>query len=72
MTKHVGTDTVGVNHLTPSDTVREVSRWALAGISAVSALAAGASLVSRTEAGEWTTRVLQDPAGNEFCVIGPD
>ncbi|HET9773272.1 MAG TPA: VOC family protein, partial [Acidimicrobiia bacterium] len=24
------------------------------------------------EAGEWTTRVLQDPAGNEFCVIGPD
>lgn len=34
--------------------------------------AAGASLVSRTEAGEWTTRVLQDPAGNEFCVIGPD
>jgi hypothetical protein len=28
--------------------------------------------VSRTEAGEWTTRVLQDPAGNEFCVIGPD
>ena len=35
-------------------------------------LAAGASSVSRTEAGEWTTRVLQDPAGNEFCVIGPD
>ena len=35
-------------------------------------LAAGASLVSRVEAGEWTTRVLQDPAGNEFCVIGPD
>jgi hypothetical protein len=34
--------------------------------------AAGASLLSRTEAGEWTTRVLQDPAGNEFCVIGPD
>ena len=34
--------------------------------------AAGASLVSRTEAGDWTTRVLQDPAGNEFCVIGPD
>ena len=34
--------------------------------------AAGAALVSRTEAGEWTTRVLQDPAGNEFCVIGPD
>lgn len=35
-------------------------------------LAAGASTVSRTEAGEWTTRVLQDPSGNEFCVIGPD
>lgn len=35
-------------------------------------LAAGASSVSRTEAGEWTTRILQDPAGNEFCVIGPD
>ena len=34
--------------------------------------AAGASLVSRSEAGEWTTRVLQDPAGNEFCIIGPD
>ena len=35
-------------------------------------VAAGASTVARTEAGEWTTRVLQDPAGNEFCVIGPD
>jgi hypothetical protein len=35
-------------------------------------LAAGATSVSRTEAGEWTTRVLQDPAGHEFCVIGPD
>jgi hypothetical protein len=34
--------------------------------------AAGASLLSRTEAGDWTTRVLHDPAGNEFCVIGPD
>ena len=34
--------------------------------------AAGASLVTRTEAGEWTTRVLLDPAGNEFCVIGPE
>lgn len=34
--------------------------------------AAGASIVTRTEAGEWTTRVLHDPAGNEFCVIGPD
>lgn len=33
---------------------------------------AGASLLSRTEAGDWTTRVLQDPGGNEFCVIGPD
>jgi hypothetical protein len=21
---------------------------------------------------EWTTRVLLDPAGNEFCLIGPD
>jgi hypothetical protein len=35
-------------------------------------LAEGASSVLRIEAGEWTTRVLQDPAGNEFCVIGPD
>uniref|UniRef100_A8M564 Glyoxalase/bleomycin resistance protein/dioxygenase n=1 Tax=Salinispora arenicola (strain CNS-205) TaxID=391037 RepID=A8M564_SALAI len=35
-------------------------------------LAAGAQQVSVTEAGEWTTRVLTDPAGNEFCVIGPD
>jgi hypothetical protein len=35
-------------------------------------VAAGASLQSRADAGEWTTRVLQDPAGNEFCVIGPD
>ena len=34
--------------------------------------AAGASILSRTEAGDWTTRVLLDPAGNEFCVIGPD
>lgn len=34
--------------------------------------AAGASVVTRTEAGRWTTRVLVDPAGNEFCVIGPD
>ena len=34
--------------------------------------ASGASFVSRAEAGDWTTRVLQDPAGNEFCVIGPD
>ncbi len=34
--------------------------------------AAGATIVTVTEAGEWTTRVLQDPAGNEFCVIGPD
>ena len=34
--------------------------------------AAGASFVSRVDAGDWTTRVLQDPAGNEFCVIGPD
>jgi hypothetical protein len=35
-------------------------------------IAAGATSVSITEAGEWTTRILQDPAGNEFCVIGPD
>lgn len=35
-------------------------------------LAAGASQVRVTDAGEWTTRVLTDPAGNEFCVIGPD
>jgi predicted enzyme related to lactoylglutathione lyase len=35
-------------------------------------LRCGALVVSQTEAGEWTTRVLQDPAGNEFCVIGPD
>jgi hypothetical protein len=33
---------------------------------------AGATSVAITEAGEWTTRVLQDPARNEFCVIGPD
>ena len=33
---------------------------------------AGAVTIATTEAGEWTTRVLQDPAGNEFCVIGPD
>jgi hypothetical protein len=35
-------------------------------------LAAGASSVSITEAGEWTTRVLLDPAGNVFCIIGAD
>jgi len=35
-------------------------------------VAAGASVLSIAPAGEWTTRVLQDPAGNEFCVIGPD
>ena len=35
-------------------------------------VAAGATSLAITEAGEWTTRVLQDPAGNEFCVIGPD
>jgi hypothetical protein len=33
---------------------------------------AGATAVHTIPAGEWTTRVLQDPAGNEFCVIGPD
>jgi len=35
-------------------------------------VAVGATLLTTTPAGEWTTRVLQDPAGNEFCVIGPD
>jgi hypothetical protein len=35
-------------------------------------VAAGATSLTITEAGDWTTRVLQDPAGNEFCVIGPD
>ena len=35
-------------------------------------VAVGATSLATTEAGEWTTRVLQDPAGNEFCVIGPD
>ena len=35
-------------------------------------IAAGASVVQITEAGAWTTRVLKDPAGNEFCFIGPD
>jgi hypothetical protein len=33
---------------------------------------AGATLLTTTAAGEWTTRVLHDPAGNEFCLIGPD
>lgn len=35
-------------------------------------VAEGATVLSRAEAGEWTTRVLQDPEGNEFCLIGPD
>jgi hypothetical protein len=35
-------------------------------------LAAGATELRTTPAGEWTTRVVQDPAGNEFCLIGPD
>jgi len=35
-------------------------------------LSAGATTLQITEACEWTTRVLQDPAGNEFCLIGPD
>ena len=35
-------------------------------------VAAGATSLAIKEAGEWTTRVLQDPAGNEYCVIGPD
>lgn len=33
---------------------------------------AGATPLETIEAGDWTTRVLQDPAGNEFCVIGPE
>jgi len=37
-----------------------------------SMIAAGATLMEITEAGDWTTRILQDPAGNEFCVIGPE
>lgn len=35
-------------------------------------LAAGAAEVETLEMGEMTTRVLLDPAGNEFCLIGPD
>ena len=35
-------------------------------------LAAGATTVEVHEMGEMTTRVLLDPAGNEFCLIGPD
>jgi hypothetical protein len=35
-------------------------------------ISSGAVAVSKTEAGDWTTRILQDPGGNEFCVIGPD
>jgi hypothetical protein len=35
-------------------------------------LSAGATALETTEAGEWTTRVLADPAGNEFCLIGPE
>jgi len=35
-------------------------------------IASGATLVEVAEAGDWTTRILQDPAGNEFCVIGPE
>lgn len=35
-------------------------------------IAAGATALQTTPAGDWTTRVLQDPAGNEFCLIGPD
>ena len=33
---------------------------------------AGATLEEVHEMGEMTTRVLLDPAGNEFCLIGPD
>jgi Glyoxalase-like domain len=35
-------------------------------------VSAGAVPVQTTAAGQWTTRILQDPAGNEFCLIGPD
>jgi hypothetical protein len=35
-------------------------------------LEAGATAVRTIPAGAWTTRVLQDPAGNELCLIGPD
>ncbi len=35
-------------------------------------IAAGATTVHTIPADEWTTRVLLDPAGNEFCLIGPD
>lgn len=35
-------------------------------------VAAGATHLRTTPAGQWTTRILQDPAGNEFCLIGPD
>jgi hypothetical protein len=35
-------------------------------------VSAGATSIATTEAGEWTTRVLSDPAGNEFCLIGPE
>jgi catechol 2,3-dioxygenase-like lactoylglutathione lyase family enzyme len=37
-----------------------------------SMLAAGATEVDTHEFGDMTTRVLLDPAGNEFCLIGPD
>lgn len=33
---------------------------------------AGATAVETIPAGDWTTRIVQDPAGNEFCLIGPD
>jgi hypothetical protein len=35
-------------------------------------VAAGATVLHTMPAGEWTTRVLTDPSGNEFCLIGPD
>jgi hypothetical protein len=34
-------------------------------------VAAGATHLHTMPADEWTTRVLTDPAGNEFCLIGP-
>lgn len=35
-------------------------------------IAAGATALHTIPAQEWTTRVLTDPAGNEFCLIGPE
>ena len=35
-------------------------------------IADGATTMHIIPAQEWTTRVLTDSAGNEFCLIGPD